>query len=149
MKLPRHKIKYKYYNVSPATRTTTETTVPTEVDLEYILPADADELEKRVQELEGLLSENAERLNYWKETAQQLRNCNEWLEKEKEELEGLILVTHNERCAHNAKLANRIEELEAALTRCHSVHVSPTACAELVDECFHELFPNEQNPHKK
>ncbi len=116
---------------------------------QWVKSSDAEILEKKVQELEGLLSENAERLTYWKETAQRLRTRSEWLEKDKEELEDLILATHNEHCAHYAKLANRIEELEAGLIRCHSVHVSPTTCAELVDECFHELFPNEHNPHKK
>jgi hypothetical protein len=64
----------------------------------------------------------------------------------------VVFVFHDERYVpvyEIEQLEKRVQELEAALIRCHSVHVSPTTCAELVDECFHELFPNEHNPHKK
>jgi hypothetical protein len=70
MKLKRHKFKYQgYYNSNqgyPA---------PCECVLEYVEPIEAEALEKRVVELETLLAENTERLEYWKNLALCLKCC--------------------------------------------------------------------------
>jgi hypothetical protein len=68
----------------------------------------------------------------------------EALEKRVAELELAV-----ERATTNMVAAqNRAAELEKALRECHGCHTFPTVCANIVDMFFHQLFPNEYNPHK-
>jgi hypothetical protein len=63
---------------------------------------------------------------------------------EAEALEAKVCDLEAKCCA----LEKRAAELEKAMCECHGCHTFPTVCANMVDEFFHQLFPNEYNPHK-
>jgi hypothetical protein len=61
----------------------------------------------------------------------------------------------NEVCAENALLKAKIGSLmqeiamhKSVMKHIHFLHSNPHACARLVDEYWHLMYPEEYNPHK-
>ena len=95
---------------------------------QWVKSSDAEILEKKVQELEGLLSENAERLTYWKETAQRLRTRSE---------RATANMVHAQNYA--AELEKGLQEIvDSICCDVEDMGVKPTQCAHCIAKKYLE-----------